>query len=337
MELKHLKMAVCGQTTPGKRLICNGLLGKEIIPEGDWGLDNTSCVNSNTYEATDRNMEITICDVHGFDDSLMNVAADQYISEIKGHCVDADLLLYCIELKEAGHRFESDRETLIQLKKCFDSSSVWDHCIFALIFPHPILFKGEDKRSSNHVQDNKEDIAYWTRKFKEALESIGISNKAKILPAGDAVAFSLLNNNKYWLSDLYAMAKGLVGDIQRDVFVQLNMHRCIIKSEIKINSFDDDITRQPIVVSDGSKELLKDIATGGATAVGVGTATGTVRAGICATIGALSIGIPTFGVAAGAGMVLGGAIGGLVGVAAGGKTTGILLRLKQMGRNCGSQ
>ena len=42
-----------------------------------------------------------------------------------------------------------------------------------------------------------------------------------------------------------------------------------------------------------------------------------------ATIGALAIGIPTFGVAAGAGMVLGGAIGGLVGVAEGGKTSGI--------------
>ena len=330
-----MKIVVCGHTTPGKRLICNGLLGKEIIPEGGWEAPKNSFVNSNTYEATDRNMEITICDVHGFDESLKNVTADQYISEVKDHCLDADLLLYCIELKEVGHGFESDRETLIQLKKCFDSSSVWDHCIFALIFPHPILFKGEDKRSSNHVQDNKEDVAYWTRKFKEALKSIGISNKANILPAGDAVAFSLLNNKKYWLSDLYAMAKGLVGEMQRDVLGQLNIHRCIIKSDIKINSFDGDITRQPIVVSDGSKELLKDIATGGAVAVGVGTATGAVGAGIGATIGALAIGIPTFGVAAGAGLVLGGAIGGLVGVAAGGGTAGILLRLKQMGRNRG--
>ena len=37
MKVKHLKIAVCGQTTPGKRLICNGLLGKEIIQEGEWG------------------------------------------------------------------------------------------------------------------------------------------------------------------------------------------------------------------------------------------------------------------------------------------------------------
>ena len=338
MEVKQIKIVVCGHTTPGKRLICNGLLGKEIIPEGGWEAPKNSFVNSNTYEATDRNMEITICDVHGCGDSLKNVTPDQYIFEVKDHCLDADLLLYCIELKEAGHRFESDKETLIQLKKCFDSSSVWDHCIFALIFPHPILFKGEDKRSSNHVQDNKEDIAYWTRKFKEALKSIGISNKAKILPAGDAVAFSLLNNKKYWLSDLYAMAKGLVGEIQRDVLIQLNAHRFKIESEIKINFFDEeDITRQPIVVSDGSKELLKDIATGTAVAVGVGTATGAVGASIGATIGALAIGIPTFGVAAGAGMVLGGAIGGLAGVAAGGGGAGIYLRWKQMGRNRGGQ
>ena len=43
MEVKHLKIAVCGQTTPGKRLTCNGLLGKEIIQEG-------------SYEVPDRNM-----------------------------------------------------------------------------------------------------------------------------------------------------------------------------------------------------------------------------------------------------------------------------------------
>ena len=95
---------------------------------------------------------------------------------------------------------------------------------------HPIVFKGESKKSLKHVQDDNEDIAYWMKKFRETLKNIGISNKAKILPAGDAVTFFLLNNKKYWLSDLYAMAKGLVGEIQREVLVQLNIHRCIIKS-----------------------------------------------------------------------------------------------------------
>ena len=316
-------------------MICNGLLGKDIIQEGDWEADNTSCVNSITYEVPDRNMDITICYIHGFDDSLENVTASQYISEVRDHCLDADLLLYCIELKETGHRFVKDTNTLMQLKTCFDSSSVWDHCIFVLIFPYPIAFKGDNRKSSNHVQDNKEDVAYWTKKFMEALKNIGISNKANILPAGDAVAFSLLNNKKYWLSDLYAMAKGLVGEMQREVLVQLNIHRCIIKSQIKINSFNEDIAQQPIVVSDGTEELKRDMATGGAAAVGVGTVTGVVGAGIGATIGALAIGIPTFGVAAGAGLVLGGAIGGLVGVAAGGGTAGVILRIKQMGRNRG--
>ena len=332
MEVKHLKIAVCGHTTPGKRLICNGLVGKEIIQEGT-NTHNTSYVNSNTYEATDRNMEITICDVHGFDEFLKNVAPDQYISEVKDHCLDTDLLLYCIELKETNHKFPKDRETLKQLMKCFDSSSVWDHCIFVLIFPHPILFKGDTMKRSDHDQDLKEDIVYWIKKYKEVLNNIGISMKANILPAGDAVSFSLLNNQKYWLSELYAMAKGLVGEMQRDVLHQLNCHRFLIKSELKTNSFDGDITRQPIVVSDGSAELLKDIATGGAVAVGVGTATGAVGAGIGATIGALAFGIPTFGVAAGVGLVLGGAIGGLAGVAAGGGTAGILLRVKKLGRN----
>ena len=76
-----MKNVVCGQTNFGKRLICNGLLGKEIIQAGGWEAQKTSCFNNNIYEATDINMEITICDVHGFDDFLKNVAADLCISE----------------------------------------------------------------------------------------------------------------------------------------------------------------------------------------------------------------------------------------------------------------
>ena len=130
------------------------------------------------------------------------------------------------------------------------------------------------------------------------------------------------------------MAINLVGEKQKSVLIQLNAHRCMIESDVKINYFDEeDITGQPIVVSDGTEELLKDIATGTAVAAGVGTATGAVGASIGATIGALAIGIPTFGVAAGAGLVLGGAIGGLFGVAAGGGAWGLWTRFKMLGRN----
>ena len=333
MEVKHLKIAVCGQTTPGKKLICNGLLGKEIIQEGDWEADNTSCVNSIPNKVPDKNMETTICYVHGFDASLNNVTADQYISEVKDHCLDADLLLYCIEIEKTSDKFLSDRETLKQLKLCLNSS-VWDHCIFVLIFPNPINFKGDIIKRSTCGKTDEAYIEEWTGRFKSVLKNIGISNKPNILTAGDAVAFSLLDNKKYWLSDLYGMAKGLVGEMQRDVLIQLNAHRCMIESEVKIKFFDEeDITRQPIVVSDGSEELKKDIATGTAIAVGVGTATGAVGAGIGATIGALAIGIPTFGVAAGAGLVLGGAIGGMIGVIAGGGSFGFWKGYKNRGRN----
>ena len=81
-----------------------------------------------------------------------------------------------------------------------------------------------------------------------------------------------------------------------------------------------------MVVSDDTEELKRDMSTGGE--VAVGTATGAVGAGIGATIGALAIGIPTFGVAAGAGLVLGD------GVAADGGTAEIWNRvLKNLGRN----
>ena len=68
------------------------------------------------------------------------------------------------------------------------------------------------------------------------------------------------------------------------------------------------IQDQPFVVT----RKFKFVTAAAASGVGAaGTATG---AGIGATIGALAIGIPTFGIFAGGGLVIGGAIGGGIGL-----------------------
>ncbi len=70
------------------------------------------------------------------------------------------------------------------------------------------------------------------------------------------------------------------------------------------------------------KKHAAGVAAGGATA-------GIVGAGVGATIGALAIGAPTFGVAAGAGLLIGGAIGGGIGVAVGTGGAALSTKLKQ--------
>jgi len=116
----------------------------------------------------------------------------------------------------------------------------------------------------------------------------------------------------------------------------------MLKQSDKLNLFDSLIQSHPYTTMEGLSE--SNIAAqhfylaAGATAssetissntkiiIGVGVCTGSVaavtEAGVGATIGALAIGIPTFGAAAGAGLVIGGAIGAGIGGAIGTVGTG---------------
>ena len=93
------------------------------------------------------------------------------------------------------------------------------------------------------------------------------------------------------------------------------------KNEMKQNA--DDIKQKQIwdqSISSSAMPLGMKIAIGiGSTAA---VAAGGVGATIGAVIGALAIGIPSFGVAAGAGLVIGAVVGGGIGVGVAGATAG---------------
>ena len=107
-----------------------------------------------------------------------------------------------------------------------------------------------------------------------------------------------------------------------NILALLNHHRIILASQVDREQFEVSITHQPIVTTEESKIQKKFKAI--AAAIGTGFVSGVAGAGVGATIGALAIGLPTFGVAAIAGLFIGAAIGGGIGIVVGAGAYGII-------------
>lgn len=319
---RKMKIAVSGLTGAGKSTILNGLVGREVFKEGHNLTHETLEVTPYPWKDPDNNFEVTVYDTPGFEDNTTN--GDQYLEKIRSECSDADLLLYCISVQDARPMLNRDQKTLHELKKVFEST-VWSHCIIVLTFANAIVMRNKSKFRGKLTMKQKVTAEYnnciksWKQDVQKMVSKVGIPNgeKIPILPAGDKVCYSILDNNKYWLSDLYHEAIEICkGDDSEKILIMINAHRLRASTELKKDEFDKEIINQPIVLTNESKKIMDKLHQLAA-AVGTGGVTGVVGATIGATIGALAIGLPTFGVAAGAGLVLGAAIGGGIGVGTG--------------------
>ncbi len=160
-----------------------------------------------------------------------------------------------------------------------------------------------------------ERIKEWKEKLHEALIRKGVDKKIvkriPVVPAGIASSLSL-PGYKYWLSNMFNKALDRMRHQAMCAYILLNEGRIISAEEVDPKKMaETEIQDQPIV----------EVATG----VGVAVTGAAVGAGVGATIGALAIGIPSFGVFAGGGLVLGGAIGAAIGTVSG-VGTGMLMR-----------
>ena len=324
MEVRKLKLAVSGLTGAGKSTILNAIAGREVFTEGDHLHHETTQVTPYTWQDEDNNYEVTVYDTPGFEDETND--AEKYKQDIRNHCSDVDLLLYCISVEEVRPMLRRDKKTLKELQQVFDPS-VWNHCVVVLTFSNAIVTRLQARHRSRLnakarvKSDYHEATELWKKEIrtilKECLEEEEVCADIPIIPAGSASCYSILNNNQYWLSDLFREVLEVTDDCKSDVLIMLNSHRFRSSSEIKSGEFKDvRITEQPLVIHEDFNKLIKRLKGLGA-AFGAGSITGAVGAGVGATIGALAIGIPTFGVAAGVGLLLGAAIGGGIGIGVG--------------------
>ncbi len=304
--IKEIKVCVCGRTGEGKSQLCNSLVGSnKFVVSG--GIDpETQEVEFHEFEWEHEGskLKLKVYDTPGLFDGN---DADKYLNNIKQKCPDPHVILYCISC--SSDSISRDKSTITTLGEIF-GQAVLEHIV--LISTHAdVLSQG--KEGINEATWREE----YSKKTGGRRDSLRRTLKSALQDKEVPVIFSGLSE-----------MKKIRGDQHNRPWLSQVLYE-ILKQVGELSSFKALIVAHPYVeYTDYLEELLtrtsdskppqsnngnqSNKAAVGVAAVGGGT-TAVIGAGIGATIGALAIGLPTFGVAAGAGLVIGGVIGGSIG------------------------
>ncbi len=303
---------LCAGATVGKSTLLNGLMGvckADLFPVGESLKRGTLEVTERTF--TLRGIAITIWDTPGMEGSRVD---ESYLKEIKEKCADFDIFLYCIKADETrAIELTDDRSSLLKFTKLF-GPKLWRNAVVALTFSNKIEDRCEEEAEIdpkiNVEKEFKKKIEEWDTKIRSALgKKMGKTSarRVPVLPAGHSHSRHL-PGYKYWLSRLFVNFEERMKEDGKIGLISINQER--LKLDEKDLSDNSKNIEEEDLLFDSTFSTNAKIAAASA-AIGVaGAATG---ASIGATIGALAIGIPTFGVAAGVGLVLGGFISGAAG------------------------
>lgn len=130
-----LKFVVSGKMGVGKSSLINGLIGKNLAKEAQSPLSVTDEINA--YELTiktsdksiDKSVKVEIMDCPGLGDPVNDEEAN--LSEISKHCRDADLLIYCLDMR--GRMTLADTTGMKEFTQRV-GPDVWKNAIFVLTF-----------------------------------------------------------------------------------------------------------------------------------------------------------------------------------------------------------
>ena len=92
----EVKIFITEKTGVGKSTLVNGLMGKQMVKEGDTLDPETSVVKG--YKTKHRSVYVTVWDLPGLQDGTNNES--EYLGDMKKQCSDMDLSIYCVSLKE---------------------------------------------------------------------------------------------------------------------------------------------------------------------------------------------------------------------------------------------
>jgi GTPase SAR1 family protein len=335
---KTFRIMACGATGHGKSALLNGIVGRQIF--------KISGETSNVNEYTEHlgNSSIVVLDTPGFDDTRNKER--EYLQYVRAKCKKVDTLLYCVSI--SGNRLTATTmnqlsSTVSKLKKVL-SKEIWKSCVVALTFANHVLSRlkndpeiGDDNVKIrvifNSIVDNwKSEIqnmfsAANIDNYKEiAIVTTGVPKKPKLLP----------DDEKPWLSTLWNTIYNKSPANGKVVLFHFNAERFIDADVSSAKHLTNPLHEQPIEIDESFKGKLWDaIKRNHTAAFGLGGTAGVTGATVGATIDALAIDIPSFGSAAGVGLVLGGLIGGAVGGGIGvgaGAATGEHVRNKKESR-----
>ena len=290
VENKEKKMSIlcCGPTGVGKSTLLNGLLGEELLDANESLSRVTLNVSEKKFEKN--GVQVTVWDTPGLGGCDND---EEYFEEIRKY-KDFDIFLYCIEAREKEVFYEKS-----SLAKFTDTLGVnlWEQAVVVLTQANCIeanLVEEKKKNDSIDVSESFRTKVYQlkTRVREDLKELTNLDSvRVPVLPAG--INNNPLNGDSNWLEKIHNKMVNQMQLNSRIAYLQL----CI---------------DQPFSLS------LRQKIEAGAFAAGALAAGGAAGAATGAVIGALLIGIPSFGVFAGVGLVVGGLIGGGTGVASAG-------------------
>ncbi len=322
---KKVSILCAGPTGVGKSTLLNGLIGSK---EGERSKDKDdkfkveNSLKRGTSEVHKREfvkngIAVTVWDTPGLEGR--DDTDSSYLERIKEECADFDLFMYCIKADESrATEIVDEKSSLLKFTEVF-GPELWKNGIIVLTFCNGVVEDLEEDAECDPDVDSEREFAKkieeWRKIVHEALLRQGVDKKIvkniPVVPAGSACS-PHLPGYSFWLSHLFLNVHQRMKDDARVAYIILNQDRMRGRTEVDASTVgESEIQDQPLV----------EIAAGLGVAA-VGAVTG---ATIGATIGALAIGIPTFGVFAAGGLVLGGAIGAGVGTMSG-VGTGMLVR-----------
>ena len=167
-----INLLVIGRTGQGKSALVNSLieLGKEIVKEGSKSEGCTTTSQSYTYPNILHNVNVTIIDSPGLQDTQNK--EHKYIQEMKNECHEISLVLYCMKMTD--YRFTNDDKAAMKKLHQVFGQKFWERVVFVLTFANDERLmkwdeRDEDDKSKEPKEKDKKDENAWEELKKKRL------------------------------------------------------------------------------------------------------------------------------------------------------------------------
>ena len=302
-----ITIMVIGETGVGKSTLLNALVGHPVF---ETGRSKKRAVTNHVTECKCKkgDVEIVAIDCPGLHDGSGNeqMYLQEMYDKIHAHG-EINLLLYCKKMTDRRANPKSDADIITKLTEKL-GRGIWQHALFVLTFANVYedSLKQRHHKQADITAQFKQKEKEWGMHIKETLEKCGIvQGECNIKVCAAGFKQPQLCGKPYWLSDFWASAYKVQDENGALAFLRLNKERIVKDAPKDSESFKQDLHAQPLVKT---KKLEKALG-----ALGIGSIGGTAGAAVGATIGAVFIGVISFGPAAGAGLVIGGFVGAAIG------------------------
>lgn len=258
---------ITGKTGSGKTSLINGLIGKKVGEEGDTLERGTTHVEP--LELALGDTVARIWDTPGLQDGTD--MEDQYLDEMKRHCSDCNLYIYCVSMKQT--RFEaSEMKAIALLTKTF-GKDFWGKVLFVLTFANACLYNVDSDEKTQF--DDK--IKMWYDKLAEQLTNSGVSQEVvkeiKIVPAGYHKPLKYQPNPwelpgiPHWFQNFWYECAGTMNEQGLPALVTANLHRLKARENITEEDLNCSVEEQPIPIQGGATASTAVAVAGSATGI----------------------------------------------------------------------